>query len=117
MELALPGLAWRRHPALGSAFCETGRQVLFDLEDDPYELQSLAETQPALCSAMRKLTLRRLAETREPYFDVLMEHGVVPAWPPVDVSRLIRARSPGVQPRHDRVTGQSVVTWISSDEL
>ena len=70
------------------AFCETGREVLFDLENDPYEMDNVAEKQPEQCMHMRQLLLRVLAETREPYFDVLIEHGVEPAWPPLDVGRI-----------------------------
>ena len=70
------------------AFCETGREVLFDLENDPYEMENVAERLPEQCVKMRQLLLRVLAETREPYFDVLIEHGVVPPWPPMDVGKM-----------------------------
>lgn len=70
------------------AFCETGRQVLFDLQADPFEMNNLAETDPEQLGKMRELLLHMLAETREPYFDVLIEHGVTPEWPPTDVSKV-----------------------------
>jgi arylsulfatase A-like enzyme len=53
---------------------ETGHELLFDLGSDPYELRNLAEREPARKAAMRQLLLERLAQTREPYFDVLMNH-------------------------------------------
>ena len=75
------------------AFCETSREVLFDLENDPYEMNNIADTNTEQCSRMRQQLLKMLAETREPYFDVLIEHGVKPAWPPLDVSKIERRRS------------------------
>jgi arylsulfatase A-like enzyme len=68
-------------------FCETGREVLFNLESDPYEMENLAETEPAQRAVMRQQLLNTLAETREPYFDVLIEHGAPLEWPPIDVSK------------------------------
>lgn len=70
------------------AFCETGREVLFDLETDPCEMNNLAETDPERLGKMRRRLLALLAETREPYFDVLIEHGAPLEWPPIDVSKL-----------------------------
>lgn len=58
------------------AFYETGFEVLFDLEEDPYEMENLASRDPARCRRCRNLLLHLLRETREPYFDVIMEHGV-----------------------------------------
>ena len=58
------------------AFHENGREALFDLETDPYELHDLAAEQPDQCAAMRELLKTRLRETREPYYDVLIDHGV-----------------------------------------
>ena len=68
------------------AFCETGRQVLYDLDEDPYELNDLSATNPDQLEKMRQLLLCILAENREPYFDVLIEHGAPLEWPPKDVS-------------------------------
>ena len=67
-------------------FYETGHELLFDLANDPYEQTNLAAGRPEKREAMRRLLLRRLAETREPYFDVLIEHGVKPDGPVIDVS-------------------------------
>lgn len=70
------------------AFCETGREVLFDLEADPFEMHNVADANPAQLATMRQQLLRMLAESREPYFDVLIEHGAPLAWPPIDVSKV-----------------------------
>jgi arylsulfatase A-like enzyme len=67
-------------------FCETGRQALFDLGKDPYELNDLSAANPEQLEKMKHLLLRVLAENREPYFDVLIEHGATLEWPPYDVS-------------------------------
>ena len=69
------------------AYCETGREVLFDLDNDPYEMNNLAAADPEQCAAMRQRLLDVLAETREPYFDVLIEHGVPAEGPVIDVSK------------------------------
>ncbi|MFT5128570.1 MAG: arylsulfatase A-like enzyme [Rhodothermales bacterium] len=58
------------------AYYETGTELLFDLEQDPYELHNLADDASDLLPAMRQQLLGLLRETREPFFDVLMEHGV-----------------------------------------
>jgi len=57
------------------AFYETGRELLFDLDADPYEMRNLAREDPALCGQMRRRLLELLEAAREPYFDVLIEHG------------------------------------------
>lgn len=57
------------------AYYETGDEVLFDLEEDPYEMRNLASTQTELCVEMRGRLLSLLAENREPFFDVIIEHG------------------------------------------
>ena len=46
-----------------------------------------AAAQPAVRDQLRRELLRRLAETREPYFDVLIEHGVPPAGPVTNISK------------------------------
>ncbi len=61
------------------AFYETGHEQLFDLETDRHEMVNLAAARPDLCRTMRELLLRLLRATREPYFDVLIEHGAPPA--------------------------------------
>lgn len=59
-------------------FYETGHEQLFDLAADPHEMADIAPGQPERCAAMRGLLLRLLRETRDPYFDVLIEHGTRP---------------------------------------
>ncbi|NWF65663.1 MAG: sulfatase-like hydrolase/transferase [Chloroflexi bacterium] len=63
------------------AFYEDRRETLYDLEADPYELNDLAPSAPDLCAEMRERLLRLLRATREPYFDVIIEHGVAAATP------------------------------------
>ena len=58
------------------AFYETGRELLYDLENDPYEMDNIADRDPAACCRMREQLLELLRATREPFFDVLIEHGV-----------------------------------------
>ena len=58
------------------AFYETGVELLFDLDADPYEMRNLAHDAPDVCEQMRGKLLALLRETREPFFDVLIEHGV-----------------------------------------
>jgi len=70
------------------AFYETGHELLFDLEQDPYEQNNLAMTDLARRDQMRQQLLRVLAETRESYFDVLIEHGVKAEGPVLDVSNV-----------------------------
>jgi arylsulfatase A-like enzyme len=59
-------------------FYETGHEELFDLHNDPSEEVNLSKSDPDMCSKMREKLLLLLQETREPYFDVLIEHGVTP---------------------------------------
>ena len=66
------------------AYYETGEELFFNLVADPYELDNLACANPEPCAWMRRTLLARLAETREPYFDVLVEHGA-PALPSIDI--------------------------------
>ena len=68
------------------AFFETGHEWLFDLQSDPYELHDLSATRPEVCAALKTRLLDMLRETREPYFDVLIEHGAKPLTPVKDVS-------------------------------
>ncbi len=70
------------------AFCETGREVLFDLQEDPYEMNNIADSNPDQREKMKQLLLQELARTREPYFDVLIEHGEPCPFPPTDVSKV-----------------------------
>ena len=63
------------------AFYEDGRERLHDLENDPYELVDLSVTSPQVTKEMRQKLLQALHETREPFFDVIIEHGVTPDGP------------------------------------
>jgi arylsulfatase A-like enzyme len=68
------------------AWFETGHQLLFDLQEDPDELHDLAAQRPEVCDDMKTRLLRLLRESREPYFDVLIEHGAAALTPVRDVS-------------------------------
>jgi arylsulfatase A-like enzyme len=74
------------------AFYETGHELLFDLENDPGEQTNLTERDPQQRAQMQLLLLALLAEAREPYFDVLIEHGVTADGPVRNVSGLQPAR-------------------------
>ncbi len=69
------------------AFYETGHELLFDLVADPHEQHNLAGEDKTTREAMRQRLLQLLADSREPYFDVLIEHGVPPEHPVLDVSQ------------------------------
>ena len=68
------------------AYYDTGEELLFDLREDPFELHNLAMSAPERCREFRERLLRLLAETREPFFDVLIQHGVRPAEPILDAA-------------------------------
>lgn len=85
------------------AFFESGHELLFDLDADPYEQHNLVESQPTVRDELFQRLLALLAESREPYFDVLMQHpaplatpiinvnpgqqgGIAPIWPQVVTS-------------------------------
>lgn len=57
-------------------FYENRYEELFDLSADPCEQRNLAT--PETCRPMRERLLQLLAATREPFFDVIIEHGVEP---------------------------------------
>ena len=78
------GAGWSL-PRWKYAFYETGHQLLFDLENDPFEMNNLVETDPETCAAMREKLLELLADSREPYFDVLIEDGAPVQGPALDV--------------------------------
>ena len=80
------------------AFYETGHEMLFDLWEDPYESRNLADTDPARLADMRTHLLNLLKATREPYFDVIVEHGVRPDGPALNISR---RRREGIAPSWD----------------
>ncbi len=68
-------------------FYETGHEQLYDLEADPYEMHNLAEEQPEVREQLKRQLLTMLREAREPYFDVLIEHGAGPvAMPTTDAA-------------------------------
>ena len=69
------------------AYYETGHELLFDLEEDPYELKNMAAERPDIREAMKDRLLALLAESREPYFDVLIRDGVKPERPSKNVAR------------------------------
>lgn len=69
------------------AYYETGHQLLFDLEQDPYEQRNIAETDAETCDRLRQQLLQMLTEAREPYFDVLIEHGADAGSQVLDVSK------------------------------
>ncbi len=81
-------------------YYETGHELLFDLEEDPYEQTNLVDSQTEIRNQLRQLLLRTLAETREPYFDVLIEHGVGLETPVIDVST---RKHGGISPTWDKV--------------
>ncbi len=81
-SLDWPGLVTSRWKY---AFYETGHQLLFDLENDPFEMNNLVEADPETCAAMREKPLELLADSREPYFDVLIEDGAPVQGPALDV--------------------------------
>lgn len=68
------------------AFVENRFELLFDLQEDPYEMTNLAAENPDQREAMRARLLELLRDTRDPYWDVLIEHGVEPDGPTIDVS-------------------------------
>ncbi|MBT6144366.1 MAG: hypothetical protein HOH74_02985, partial [Gemmatimonadetes bacterium] len=58
----------------------------YDLEADPFEQRNVAQSQPDQCTAMRQRLVEMLRETRDPYWDVLIEEGVEPDGPTLDVN-------------------------------
>jgi arylsulfatase A-like enzyme len=58
------------------AVYETGQEMLFDLSEDPAELRNLAIDRRDIARDLRRELLKLLHHTREPFFDVILEHGV-----------------------------------------
>ncbi len=56
-------------------FYENCSEELFNLQEDPFEMNNLADSNLEILKQMRNLLLTRLHETREPFFDVIIEHG------------------------------------------
>lgn len=67
------------------AFYENGRELLYDLEVDPFEQNNLAAGNPDRCEEFRKKLLAELNASREPYFDVLMNNLMVSDKPDLTV--------------------------------
>ena len=68
------------------AFIENRIELLFDLDNDPFEQHNLARENPEECARHRHRLLELLRETRDPYWDVLIQHGVTCDDPVTDVS-------------------------------
>jgi len=77
------------------AFYENGEELLFDLTADPWEMNNLAESDPGRCAGFRQRLLELLAASREPFFDVIIEHGVPQVKPDIDVAS-VRETHPGL---------------------
>lgn len=76
-------------------FYENCTEELFNLQNDPAEMNNLAESNPDKLKQMRDLLLTRLSETKEPFFDVIMEHGKNMNNPDIDVSSQVK-KNPGL---------------------
>ncbi len=67
-------------------FYEDGSELLFDIAQDPYEMDNLAEKNPVLRDKMQKELLELMQENREPFFDVIIKHGHTMNEKDIDVS-------------------------------
>ena len=72
------------------AFYETGHELLYNLVDDPCELDNLADSDDENRLRLQNILLNLLEKTREPYFDVLIQHGAKPQYPVRDVGPGLR---------------------------
>ena len=68
------------------AFIENRIELLFDLDNDPFEQHNLAREQPDECARQRERLLDLLRDSRDPYWDVLIEHGVACDTPVIDAN-------------------------------
>lgn len=68
------------------AMYETKEELLLNLSDDPFETENLAESNPEKTAEMRQMLLEELRKNREPFFDVIVEQGIAPDHPDIDVS-------------------------------
>lgn len=68
------------------AFYENGYEVMYNLAEDPFEMNNLAGKDPEKQTQLKELLLKQLRETREPFFDVMIEHGITPEHRDIDVS-------------------------------
>ncbi len=69
------------------AFYETGHELLFDLDEDPFEMRNLASVSGEIRDQMKTRLLALLEETRDPYFDILIRQGATLERPVCDVGR------------------------------
>ena len=69
------------------AFYENGYEVIFNLTEDPYEMENLAGKLPEKQAELKTLLLKLLNEANEPFFDVMIKYGIPPENPDIDVSR------------------------------
>ncbi|MFA6290241.1 MAG: sulfatase-like hydrolase/transferase, partial [Victivallales bacterium] len=69
------------------AFFESGEELLFDLRNDPFEMNNLASKQSDIRVKMKIALLTLLEQTREPFFDVIMNYGAPMNQPDIDVSK------------------------------
>ena len=76
------------------AFIENRTELLYDLEADPFELNNLASEDTEKCAALRTRLLELLRQSRDPYWDVLIEHGVESDAATLDVNGSPRRRLP-----------------------
>jgi arylsulfatase A-like enzyme len=67
---------------------EGGEEILYDLESDPYEMNNVIADEPDRRDRMRARLLQELSATREPYFDVIIEHGCPQVKPDIDANDL-----------------------------
>jgi arylsulfatase A-like enzyme len=67
-------------------YYETGVQLLYDLRTDPCEMHNLAGREPELCIEMSEVVLSLQRHYREPFFDVIIQHGVTPLGPVRDAN-------------------------------
>ena len=59
---------------------------MYDLQVERFERVNLAASNPDQCVAMRRRLVEMLREARDPYWDVLIEDGVEPDGPTLDVN-------------------------------
>lgn len=69
------------------AFHENGMELLFNIKEDPFEMNNLVESNPAKTAEMKGRLLKLLEKNREPYFDVIMNYTVTQEKEDIDVSK------------------------------
>ncbi|MCJ8330264.1 MAG: sulfatase-like hydrolase/transferase [Lentisphaeria bacterium] len=92
-------LDWRgyRTDTWKYSYYETGHELMFNLEEDPYELNDLSKADPERCQAMKERLLEILDETEDNYYKIIIEHGVPCASPTFNISALTSGISPAWQ--------------------